>query len=122
VVVAFVGILSALSALALERARELAVLRAIGMTSRHVRIFVTLQTALLGLSAGLLSLPLGFALAYLLVHVINRRSFGWSLELAWSPGIALQALGLSLVAALLAGLYPGWKMSRSNPAAALRDE
>jgi putative ABC transport system permease protein len=119
---AVVGILSALSALALERARELAVLRAIGMTPRQVRRMVTAQTTLLGLSAGLLSVPLGFALASFLVHVINRRSFGWSLDLVASPMVVVEAIALSVIAALVAGLYPAWTMSRSHPAAALREE
>jgi putative ABC transport system permease protein len=122
VLVAFFGILSALSALALERSRELAVLRAVGMTPKEIRRMVTVQTALLGISAGVLSIPLGFLLAFLLVHVINRRSFGWSLELVGSPNVTLEALALSLFAALLAGVYPAWKMSRASPAAALRDE
>jgi putative ABC transport system permease protein len=120
--VAFIGILSALSALALERSRELAVLRAIGLTPRQLFRLVTLQTSLMGLFAGLFSLPLGLVLAYVLVFVINRRSFGWTLELALSPGVAVKALVLSLLAAVLAGLYPAFKMSRANPVLALRDE
>jgi putative ABC transport system permease protein len=122
VLVAFFGILSAVSALALERSRELAVLRAIGMTPRQVRRLLSAHTAVLGFSAGILSIPLGFALAFFLVHVINRRSFGWSIELSVSPDVVLQALALSIFAALLAGLYPAWKVSRAIPAAALRDE
>ena len=62
------------------------------------------------------------ALAYVLVHVINQRSFGWSLQLVVAPEVLLQALGLALLAAVLAGLYPSWKMSRANPARALREE
>jgi len=120
--VAFIGILSALSALALERSRELAVLRAIGLTPRQLFRLVTLQTSLMGLFAGLFSLPLGLALAYVLVFVINRRSFGWTLELALSPNVAIKALVLSLLAAVLAGIYPAFKLSRANPALALREE
>ena len=120
--VAFIGILSALSALALERSRELAVLRAIGLTPRKVVGLVTLQTALMGLFAGIFSLPLGVALAYVLVFVINRRSFGWTLELALAPDVAVKAIMLSLLAAVLAGIYPALKMSRARPAVALREE
>jgi putative ABC transport system permease protein len=120
--VAFVGVLSALMALALERARELAVLRALGLVPRQLAWIVTLQTSLMGLCAGLLSLPLGVALALILVHVINRRSFGWTLALEVSPRVLAEAVALALGAALLAGLYPAWKMSRANPARALRDE
>ncbi|WNG51062.1 FtsX-like permease family protein [Archangium minus] len=120
--VAFIGVLSALMALQLERARELAVLRATGLTPRQLWGLVSLQTGLLGLLAGLFSLPLGVALAYVLVHVINQRSFGWTLQLLVSGDVLTQALVLALSAAALAGLYPSWKMSRANPAMALREE
>lgn len=120
--VAFLGMLAALMALQLERARELGVLRANGMTPGQVWGLVTLQTGVMGTIAGLLSLPLGAALAALLVHVINKRSFGWTLAYQLPPSALAQALALALVSALLAGLYPAWKMSRSSPALALREE
>ncbi|MFL5346742.1 MAG: FtsX-like permease family protein [Hyalangium sp.] len=120
--VAFIGVLSALMALQLERAREFAVLRATGLTPGQLWGLVSLQTGFLGLLAGLFAVPLGVALAAILVYVINQRSFGWTLQLALTPGILLQALVLALVAAALAGLYPAWKMARANPALALREE
>ena len=122
VVVAFIGVLSALMALALERSREFAVMRASGMTPKQVGRYVTLQTTAMGFIAGVLSLPLGYVLAYVLVYVINKRSFGWTLQLNVSGEILLQALVLAVLAAVLAGLYPAWTMARSNPAMALRDE
>ncbi len=122
VVVAFVGILSALMALQLERSRELAVLRANGMTPGQVWSYVTLQTGLMGFFAGVLSVPLGLTLAGLLVFVINKRSFGWTLQFEPSAGALVGAVALSVAAALLAGLYPAWRMSRANPSFALREE
>ncbi|MHB1005349.1 MAG: FtsX-like permease family protein [Chloroflexota bacterium] len=120
--VAFVGVLSALMALQLERTRELGVLRANGLTPRQVWGLVTWQTGLMGLVAGLLSLPVGIVMALVLVYVINRRSFGWTLQLRVDPMILLQALLLALVAAMLAGLYPALRMARTSPAVALREE
>lgn len=122
VIVAVIGILSALMALQLERSRELGVLRANGLTPAQLWGLVTTQTGLMGLVAGLLAAPVGVALATLLVHVINRRSFGWTLRLEIAPDLLLQTVLLALAAALLAGLYPAWKMSRSSPALALREE
>ena len=122
VLVAFIGVLSALMALQLERARELAVMRANGLTPRQVWKYVTMQTGLMGLMAGILSIPLGLTLAYVLILVINKRSFGWTLQVEITPAILAQAVILAIVAALLAGLYPAWKMSRANPANTLRDE
>jgi len=122
VIVAFIGILSALMALQLERARELGVLRASGLTPGQVWGLVTAQTGLMGLVAGILAMPVGVVMAWLLVHVINRRSFGWTLVMEISPLVLAQAVVLALVAALLAGLYPAWKMSKASPALALREE
>ncbi len=121
-IVAFIGILSSLMALQLERARELAMLRANGLTPGQVWGMVLTQTSLMGLTAGLLAAPLGLVLALVLIYVINRRSFGWTLDLAIDPALFGQALLVALVAALLAGIYPAFKMSRTNPALALREE
>ena len=106
----------------LERARELAVLRAQGLTRGGLWVLVETQTLVMGLLAGVLALPLGVALAVILVHVINRRSFGWGMSLHLEPGLLGQTLVVALAAALLAGLYPAWRMARTAPAAALREE
>ena len=121
-IVAFVGVLSALMALQLERAREIGVLRAQGLTPRQVWGLTVSQTGFMGLVAGLLALPVGGALALVLIFVINRRSFGWTLQLEIAPAILLQALLLAVAAALLAAVYPAWRMSTMALPAALREE
>ncbi len=120
VAVAFMGVLSALTALQLERSRELGVLRALGLTPGQVWTVVTSQTGLLGLVAGLLAIPTGLAMAAINIYVINRRSFGWTLEMAVAPEALAGAVALAVGAALLAGLYPAWRMARTSPAEALR--
>jgi putative ABC transport system permease protein len=120
--VAFLGVLSSLLALQLERERELGVLRANGLTPGQVWELVTAQTGLMGLAAGLLALPVGLLLAAIMVFVVNRRSFGWTVGFTVSPAVLVQALLLALAAALLAGLYPAWRMARTSPALALREE
>ena len=120
--VAFIGMLAALMALGLERAREIGVLRTLGLTPRQVWVLVTAQTGLMGLLAGVLAVPGGLLLAWVLVFVVNRRSFGWTMPIELSPAILLQGVALSVLAALLAGLYPAWKMATSLPAEAVRDE
>jgi putative ABC transport system permease protein len=120
--VAFIGVLSALMALQLERAREFAVLRATGLTPGQLWGLVSLQTGFLGLLAGLFAVPLGVVLASILVYVINQRSFGWTLQLTVTADVLAQAVALAMVAAALAGLYPAWRMARANPAMALREE
>jgi len=77
---------------------------------------------LLGAAAGLLALPLGVLLALILVEVINRRAFGWSLDFHVDPGLLAQALALSVCAALLAGIYPAYRIAVTPPAEVLREE
>jgi putative ABC transport system permease protein len=120
--VAVIGVLSALMALQLERARELGVLRAQGLTPREVWRLVLAQTGLLGGIAGVLAVPVGIGLALILIHVINRRAFGWTIETTVPADVLAQAVALSLLAALAAGAYPAWRMARTPPAAALREE
>jgi putative ABC transport system permease protein len=122
VAVAFVGMLAALMALQLERTREIGVLRTLGLTPRQVWALVTAQSGLLGLLAGVFAVPSGLLLAAVLIFVINRRSFGWTMGLDPSPGILLQGVALAVLAALLAGLYPAWRMATASAVEALRDE
>lgn len=120
--VAVIGVFSALMSLQLERAHEIGVLRALGLTPGEVWRLSVSQSGLMGLVAGLLALPVGLSLALIMIFVINRRSFGWTLVMDPAPGILLQAFALALLAALAAGLYPALRLSRTPPATALREE
>ena len=122
VLVAFVGVLGALMLLQLERLRELAILRATGMTVRQVGALVLGQTGLIGLLAGFLALPLGLVMARVLLDVINLRAFGWTLGWTLDPALLVEAVALSVAAALLAGLWPALRAGRVAPAKVLRDE
>jgi putative ABC transport system permease protein len=121
-IVAFIGILSALMALQLERTREIGMLRASGLTVRQLWNLLLSQTSLMGMTAGLLAIPVGMVLALVLIYVINRRSFGWTLQLVIDPWLFGQALLVAVVAAVLAGIYPALRMGRISPASALREE
>ncbi|MGI9235171.1 MAG: ABC transporter permease, partial [Woeseiaceae bacterium] len=120
--VAIIGILGAMLALQLERARELAVLRALGMTPGQLGGMVTLQTGLIGLLSGIAAIPLGLFMAWILIAIINRRSFGWSMDIQISSAVLLTALALSVGAALIGGIYPAYRAARAQPALAMREE
>ena len=80
-VVAFIGVLSALLSLLLEKQRELGLLRAMGLTVRELWGLVLLESGLMGAVAGVLAMPTGLALSLILIYIINRRSFGWTLQM-----------------------------------------
>ncbi len=121
VLVAFFGVLTALMAIELERSRELAVFRALGLSPRALNHLILLETGLVGLVAGLIAIPLGWLQGILLIQVINYRSFGWTLHMDVDAGLLLQALVIAVPTALLAGLLPAKRMARTPPAEALRE-
>ena len=121
-IVAFIGVLSALLSLELERQREIGILRSIGLTARQLFGLISLETSLMGAVAGFLSMPTGYVLALILVYIINRRSFGWTLQMQVEPAPFIQALILAVLAAFLAGVYPAIRMGRMVTSEALRAE
>ena len=117
--VAVLGLIAALAAVQLERARTTARLRAVGLTPAGVFGIAIGECLFTGLAAGLLALPIGVGLAAGLTHVINRRSFGWSMELVLDPWQLLLTVSLATGAALVAGVLPAWRASRRPIAEAL---
>ncbi len=120
--VAFLGVLGALMAVQLERRREHALLRALGISSGQLGGLVLTETTLIGAIAGLLALPVATLIAGLLVHIVLRRSFGWSMPLHVEPLVLLQGLLVALLAAFLAGLHPAFRSATTLPADGLRRE
>jgi putative ABC transport system permease protein len=109
-------------ALQLERSWEVGVMRAIGLTPGQLRQMVLTQTGLMGTFAGLLAVPLGVVLAIILIYVVNQRSFGWTLQLSLTIESLMLAMLLSIIAAVIAGIYPAIKMGQMQLTSALREE
>ena len=122
IAVAFVGVLSALMAMQMERSTEFGTLRAIGFTPKQVWLMFTTQTGMMGVAAGLLAVPLGLIQGAVLIFVVNRRSFGWSMDMEIYPMMLAQAVVIAAAAALLASVYPAFRMSHSSPAEVLHEE
>ena len=121
-VVAVLGVAGALLAIELERERETGVLRALGLTPGGLRRVVIGQTGLMGVLAGVFALPMGVATAMELAFVIHARSFGWTVDVRVDPWILAETIALAAGSALVAGLYPAWRLARSSPSRALRGE
>jgi len=120
--VSVLGVVSTLTALVLQRRHELAVLRATGALRAQVRALVLVESGLLGAAGAGLGAVAGLVLALLLVHVINRQFFGWTIRLTLEPAVFIQALLLMTLAATLAGLVPARLAVHRGTAAALRTE
>ncbi|MFW6093083.1 MAG: FtsX-like permease family protein [Pseudomonadota bacterium] len=104
--VAVVAMYNALTAQRLQQAPVLRLLRAQGLDRREARRLALMRSGIAGAVAMVLALPLGLAMAWTLCHVINPRSFGWTVNLHLSWQAWLGPLLLGMAAALLAGALP----------------
>jgi putative ABC transport system permease protein len=122
VLVAVLGIVNTLVTAVWERRREFATLRAIGASTRQVERLVLWEAAYLGLIGAVLGVVGGLLLALVLIHVINKQSFGWTIQMTVPGGVILQAVGLALTAALVAGYWPARWAARQPVIEGLREE
>jgi putative ABC transport system permease protein len=122
VIVAVMGVAGALLALVIDRRREIGLLRFLGAAAEQVRKQILVEAGLLGLLANFAGLALGFALSLVLIYVINKQSFGWTIRFHWPVAILLGAISVVYVATVLAGLYPAQVAVRLNPLEAVHEE
>jgi putative ABC transport system permease protein len=122
VLVGVLGIVNTLLTAVLERQREFATLRAMGAGEGQVTGLVLWEALYLGVIGAVLGVASGLCLALLLVRVINKQSFGWTVQLTVSFSVLAQAVALAMGAALVAGYWPARWVSRQVPAEGLRYE
>jgi putative ABC transport system permease protein len=118
--VAGLAIFTSLLTLAAMRLPQLAPVWALGLTRRRLAALELLRAVMLAAVTALAALPLGLALAAILLNVINVEAFGWKLPMQIFPGDWLVLLLLALVAAALAALVPAWRLTRIAPAELLK--
>ena len=122
VVVAVMGIAGALLALVIDRQRELGLLRFLGAAVPQIRKLILVEAGLLGLLANLAGLVLGVVLSLLLVFVINKQSFGWTIQFHWPVAVVVGAITVVYAATILAGIYPARVATRLNPIEVIHEE
>ncbi len=122
ILVAMLGAANSLLALVLDRRRELGLLRYLGASAGQVRGMILTEAAFLGLLAILLGLALGLALSLLLIFVVNKQSFGWTIQFHPPRELLLGALFAVWCVTVLAGLYPARVASRLNPIDVIHEE
>ncbi len=122
IVVAVLGIVNTLAALIIERRREIALLKVLGMSRRQIRGMILLECSLLGTVSTLLGLACGVVLSWILIFVINRQSFGWTIEFAPPAGLVAVSLAMTFLATVTAGLYPARMAGRLVMSTAMKSE
>jgi putative ABC transport system permease protein len=122
IAVAVLGVFNTLTALVLERRREIGLLRVLGASAARVRRAVRYEAAAIGGLGIALGLASGAAMALVLVNVINRQSFGWTIAMRWPWAFLAGALALVFATTLLAAARPAGLAAATDVAAALKEE
>lgn len=122
IVVAMLGAANSLLALVLDRRREIALLRYLGGSAAQVRGMILVEAAMLGALAILLGLALGFALSLLLIFVVNKQSFGWTIQFHAPSALLGAALLAVWIVTVLAAFYPARIAARLDPVDAIHEE
>lgn len=122
VVVAVFGIITTFLVLIMERERELALLQALGAARKQILGMVLVESGLASFLSFLLGAMCGSVLSLLLIFVINKEAFGWTIHLYFTPGIYWQTLILVLTLGLGAAAYPAWRAIQPHLAAILKEE
>lgn len=122
VFVAVTGVGGALLALVIDRRREFGLLRFLGAADRQIRSIILFEAGLLGILANMAGVTLGLILSQLLIYVINKQSFGWTIQFHWPVLVLLSALSIVFAATLLSALYPARIATRLVPIEVIHEE
>lgn len=122
VTVAILSVMNALFALTIESRREFAILRYLGARKSQLAKIVYLQAGILGACGNLGGIGLGYILSLLLIHVINKQSFGWSVQYSVPLDFIVESSALVIVTAVASGVIPAAIAAKTLAPSVVRDE
>jgi putative ABC transport system permease protein len=102
-----------------ERTREIGILRALGWTGHQVIFLIQLEAAVLGLGGGFLGLAVGWCALHLLASLPQTASI---VSASFPLLLLAKALGIAILAGLIAGALPAWRAAQLSPVEALRHD
>jgi len=122
IIIAFFGIAGALMTLFVERQREFGIYRALGFSTKQIAVITLLEGIGMGIISFIISTATGTVLAFILIKVINLRSFNWTIFYHFSMNPYFITFLTALFASVGACLYPLWKVYRTYPQMQIREE
>lgn len=120
-VIAIFGIFFSTVAGEVSRQRHVSLLRCFGLSGRELIVMGSLQLFVFGAISIIVAMPLGLMLAHLVVDIIIKQSFGWTLQIQFIPQEYLHTVALAMMSLMVAGAIPVIRMVRNTPMKSLRD-
>ncbi len=122
VLVGLFGLSSSLGAMVLGRRRELGMLRHLGLTRRQVGAMLAAEGGLLAILGAAAGLAAGGAISLVLVYVVNRQSFNWSIGLHVPWALLGVITAVLFVLAVLTALLSAREAMGMGPVRAVRED
>ena len=122
IIVAILGIINSLNALIIERQRDIGIIRAVGGFRKQVQKAILIEAGMIGFFSHILGLLCGFLLSILLIYVINKQSFGWTIQFSIPLRSLVESWLVVMVTSIGAGFIPARRAARMNMVESLRME
>lgn len=122
VIVAFLGIAGALMTLFVERQKEFGIYRALGFTTGDVARITIAESIGLGLISFFMSTVVGTIFTFVLIRVINRQSFNWTIFYHLTSQPYTVTFLTAIAASVAACAYPVWSVIRKYPIMQIRED
>jgi putative ABC transport system permease protein len=117
--IGILGIANTMAMSVFERTREIGILRALGWKQRQVMMLIQLEAVILGLGGGVLGIAVGWGVLSLLAALPVTASI---VTASFPLPLLAEALGISVLAGLIAGAVPAWRGAQLSPVEALRHD
>jgi putative ABC transport system permease protein len=122
IIVAILGIVNSLNALIIERRRDIGIVRAVGAFRRQIEKTTLIEAGMIGFFSHLFGLVCGFLLSILLIYVINKQSFGWTIQFSIPIRSLVESWLIVMVTSIGAGFIPARRAAKMNMVESLRTE
>lgn len=122
ILIGMVGVAASFAAQAIARTREFGMLRHLGVTRSQVLRILALEGALATVNALLVGLITGLGIALVLIHVVNRQSFHWSMDFAAPTGLIIGLMAALLACATLTAAAAGRRAVGTSPLRAVHED
>ena len=122
IIVAVLGIINSLNALIIERQRDIGIIRAVGAFRRQIEKTTLIEAGMIGFFSHILGLLCGFLLSILLIYVINKQSFGWTIQFSIPLWSLIESWLIVMLTSIGAGFIPARKAAKMNVVESLRME
>jgi putative ABC transport system permease protein len=122
IIVAVLGIINSLNALIIERQRDIGIIRAVGAFRKQIEKTTLIEAGMIGFFSHILGLLCGFLLSLLLIYVINKQSFGWTIQFSIPLWSLIESWLIVMFTSIGAGFIPARRAAKINVVESLRME